>query len=286
MIKQFAILSKFRVVALMLLCAWVGMMLTPIPNPFGLSMLFGLLGIGLLAAAGGAMNQLAEQALDGTMKRTAKRPLVQTTLNRQQVWTYIGLTTCLGTTVLLCFTNPLTTWLTLGTMMGYGILYTLILKPNTHQNIVIGGLFGAMPPLLGWCALTNQIDATPLILVLIIFFWTPAHFWPLAIAHKNDYAKTKWPMLPVTHGITFTKLSIIAYALLTTISTLMPFCIRMTGHLYLSVACILNLRWLYLCKKLWEDTNTASGLFKFSIYYILIIFFLLLLDHKTPVPYV
>ena len=193
MLKQFAILSKFRVVALMLLCAWVGMMLTPIPNPFGLSMLFGLLGIGLLAAAGGAMNQLAEQALDGTMKRTAKRPLVQTTLNRQQVWTYIGLTTCLGITVLLCFTNPLTTWLTLGTMMGYGIFYTLILKPNTHQNIVIGGLFGAMPPLLGWCALTNQIDATPLILVLIIFFWTPAHFWALAIAKQHEYLNTPYP---------------------------------------------------------------------------------------------
>ena len=156
-------------------------------------MLFGLLGIGLLAAAGGAMNQLAEQALDGTMKRTAKRPLVQTTLNRQQVWTYIGLTTCLGITVLLCFTNPLTTWLTLGTMMGYGIFYTLILKPNTHQNIVIGGLFGAMPPLLGWCALTNQIDATPLILVLIIFFWTPAHFWALAIAKQHEYLNTPYP---------------------------------------------------------------------------------------------
>ena len=179
------------------------------------------------------------------------------------------------------YNNYLSAALTLGTTLGYSVMYTKLLKPTTPQNIVIGGLSGAMPPLLGWSAMTGTIAVEPLLLVLIVFLWTPAHFWPLAIEHVDDYAKTKWPMLPVTHGIAFTKASIISYALLTSASSLLPYCVKMTGEIYLVSALVLNIRWLYLCKKLWNDTSQAMPAFKFSITYLIVLFTMLLLDHRS-----
>ena len=283
---QITKIVKLKVVIVMMFSSLIGMLITPNSLQDISKILSGISGISLAACASAALNHLFDKDEDKKMQRTQNRPLAKEKLSPTTAKSFAIFSIILSTGLLWTLNNPLCATLTLTTTIGYSILYTKWLKPTTPQNIVIGGLSGAMPPLLGWCSLTGNITVEPLLLVLIVFNWTPAHFWPLAIAHKNDYAKTKWPMLPVTHGITFTKLSIIAYALLTTISTLIPFCIRMTGHLYLSVACIVNLRWLYLCKKLWQDTNAARALFKFSIYYILIIFFLLLLDHKAPGPYV
>lgn len=281
MIQSLAVLCKFRVVCLMLLCAWVGMLLTPITSHFSLTMLFGLLGIGLLSSAGGAMNQLAEQALDAKMRRTAHRPLVKTTLTTGQVWCFIAISFTLGTTLLLVFTNILATLLTVVTMLGYGVFYTLLLKPNTHQNIVIGGLFGAMPPLLGWCALYPHIEAAPLLLVLLIFCWTPAHFWSLAIAKQNDYLNTDLPMMPITHGIKTTRLAIVLYAILTITVSQLPFAIGILGYGYWIGANLLNIIMLLKLRELYYKESAYMKFFVFSNLYLMLLFSIMLIDNST-----
>ena len=277
---------KLKVVMVMMFSSLTGMLIVPNALKQPSKILSGIIGISLAAFASAALNHLFDKDEDKKMKRTQNRPLAQDPLSPWAVKIFAISNILLSLVILWGCNNRLCSILTLATTIGYSLIYTKWLKPSTPQNIVIGGLSGAMPPLLGWTSLIENISYEPLVLVLIIFSWTPAHFWPLAIAHKNDYAKTKWPMLPITHGITFTKLSIIAYALLTTAATLLPFSLHMTGHLYLICASLINLRWLYLSLKLWKNTQKAIPLFKFSIYYILAIFLILIIDYAPTTHHV
>lgn len=285
-LRQIRKIVKFKVVIVMMFSSLIGMLIVPKALLSIQKISTGIIGISLSACASAALNHIFDQNEDKKMRRTQNRPLATAKLSPTTAsWFAMG-SISLSTLLLWQFNNPLSALLTLATTLGYSILYTKWLKPTTPQNIVIGGLSGAMPPLLGWASLTGQISSEPLILVLIIFSWTPAHFWPLAIAHQGDYAKTKWPMLPVTHGIPFTKLSIFAYTALTVACTLLPFCVRMTGYFYLITSSLLNLRWLMLCKQFWQNTEKALDLFTFSIYYLIIILCLILIDHHHLIPHV
>lgn len=272
---------KIKVVVVMLFSALVGMLITPNTLRSTNQVLSGLIGIGLAACASAALNHRFDMEEDKKMRRTKGRPLAIEKIPPELVekTAYLGILT--STAVLVIANNLLSACLTLATTVGYSIVYTKWLKPSTPQNIVIGGLSGAMPPLLGWTCITGDIAVQPLLLVLIIFTWTPAHFWPLALEHRADYAKTKWPMLPITHGKQFTQLSIIAYTLLTTATSLLPFCVRMAGYYYLAIVSLLNARWLFLCYQLWHQDTKSHAVFRFSIWYILGLFFILLLD-QTP----
>ncbi|MCP8352112.1 heme o synthase [Candidatus Synchoanobacter obligatus] len=276
-----AVLCKWRVVTLMLITAFVGMMLTPdqywrLPN-----ILFGLLGICFLSCAGGAINQILEHHIDKNMLRTKNRPLASKRISIEQAC-FIS-TACLifGMLCLYLFTNPLTLALTLFATIGYGFIYTKILKPNTSQNIVIGGIFGAMPPLLGWTALTNSLHPHPILLVLIIFIWTPSHFWSLSLARIDDYRNSTIPMLPITHGVRCTQIHIMAYSLLLTLATQLPYLLTFQSTFYLIAINTTNLWFLTAMYRTYlsSDPRVCMQAFKISNVYLLIFFLTTLTDH-------
>ena len=265
----------------MLLCSYVGMILSEPTHPQILTVIMGLLGIGLCACAGGACNHLIERNVDKKMQRTRNRPLAKEKISNRKVAGFIFSLVLLSMMVLLMFVNALTAWLTLLTMFGYAFVYTGYLKYTTPQNIVIGGLSGALPPLLGWTSITGQTHPFAWILVLIIFVWTPPHFWALAIDRVKDYEKSNIPMLPNTHGIPFTKLCILLYTVLTTLVVQIPYLIHMCGVLYWVGANALNANFLLWSWRLYRqsDPKIPMQTFKFSIYYLMILFLLMIVDH-------
>jgi heme o synthase len=240
-----------------------------------------MLGIGLLSSAAAAINHIVDEKIDALMHRTHNRPLPTGEISAFNAVIFATTIAIIGFVVLYVFVNPLTAWLTLAGLVGYGFIYTLYLKRATPQNITIGGLAGAIPPLLGWTAMTNEIHPNALLLVLLIFTWTPPHFWALAIHRKNDYAKVNIPMLPVTHGINFTKTQILLYTILLFVVGLLPYLVGMSNWLYLAGAVLLNLMFFgYAWKLKFNATETtAMDTFKFSIVHLMLLFMILLLDH-------
>jgi protoheme IX farnesyltransferase len=240
-----------------------------------------MLGIGLLSSAAAAINHIVDEKIDAIMGRTHNRPLPEGRVTTNNAIVFACSLALLGFVLLMVFVNPLTAYLTLAGLVGYSFVYTLYLKRATPQNITIGGLAGAIPPLLGWTAMTNQIDPNALLLVLLIFTWTPPHFWALAIHRKDDYAKVNIPMLPVTHGVSFTKTQILLYTVLLFVVGLLPYLVGMSNWLYLIGAVTLNLMFFAYAWKLkfHADENTAMDTFKFSIIHLMLLFVILLLDH-------
>ena len=278
-------LCKPRVVALMLLTAIVGMHLAS-PGFVSLRVLFfGTIGIAFAAASAAVINHLIDRHIDLKMRRTEKRPVATGKIAPKQAFIFAGILALLSMAILIEFINPLTAFLSFLTLVGYAGVYTLFLKRATPQNIVIGGLAGAAPPLLGWCAVTGTIDPYALLLVLIIYTWTPPHFWALAIYRREDYANAKIPMLPVTHGVQFTKLCIVLYTLLLTAATMMPFAIGGNGLMYFIGALVLNARFFYWAIKLMRSDQpiVAMKTFYYSITYLGLLFLLLLVDHYYQV---
>lgn len=278
-------LCKPKVVALIVFTALVGMFLAT-PGMVPLTLLFtATLGIGLASASAAAINHLLDQQIDAAMQRTHNRPLPTGHLQTWQAALFALLLGSSGLTLLLVWVNPLTAWLTFLSLIGYAVVYTRYLKRATPQNIVIGGAAGAAPPVLGWTAVTGQLDPHALLLFLIIFVWTPPHFWALAIHRRDDYARVNIPMLPVTHGINFTRLHILLYTILLVVVTLLPFVTQMSGWLYLTGASLLNAGFLYYAIRLMiyrEDTSLAMKTFGYSIVYLMGLFTILLLDHYYP----
>ena len=274
-------MCKPRVVVLMLLCAIVGMFLaTPGAVPVS-TLVFGSLGIALVAGSAAVVNHIADQHIDAQMARTDNRPVATGRVNNQQAMVFCAVMGLVGMLVLWFFVNPLTAWLNLASWVGYGFIYTMYLKRATPQNIVIGGLFGAAPPLFGWTAVTNSIDPGGLLLVLIIFAWTPPHFWALALERKEEYADVGMPMLPVTHGEAYTRLHILLYTILLVIASVLPFVITMSGPIYLAgavargggvwgggIVVLLN-----------KNEKAPMETFRYSIVYLGALFLLMLVDH-------
>ncbi len=281
MLKDYIELCKPRVVILMLLTAMIGMFLSS-PGSVPLHLLiFGLLGIGLCASSAAAINHLVDKRIDLLMIRTHNRPVAtERILPQHALYFAFALCVC-GTLILVLLVNTLTAVLTFLTLIGYAVIYTGYLKRATPQNIVIGGLAGAAPPLLGWTAITNCYDAHALLLVLIIFIWTPPHFWALAIDRVDDYKNAKIPMLPVAYGIKLTKLHILLYSILLAIVSILPYLFALSGVIYLLGVLLLNLRFLYLAIKLYRNNShgLAMQVFYFSIKYLMYLFLLLLIDH-------
>lgn len=279
--RSYLALTKPKVVMLMLLTALVGMCLAmPGSLPLQQSVL-GMLGIGLMASSAAAFNHLIDRRIDAVMARTHRRPLPQGEMSPMRV---AGFATTLGVAgfIILLFTvNPLTAWLTFASLLGYAVVYTLYLKRATPQNIVIAGIAGAMPPLLGWSAVTGELHSHAWLLVMIIFIWTPPHFWALAIHRRDDYAKADIPMLPVTHGIEYTKTSILLYTILLALVCLLPALVGMSGPLYWIGSIVLSVGFIgYAWKLKYQPTEkTAIETFKFSIYHLMLLFVLLLVDH-------
>lgn len=274
-------MCKPRVVVLMLLCAIVGMFLaTPGAVPVS-TLVFGSLGIALVAGSAAVVNHIADQHIDAQMARTDNRPVATGRVNNQQAMVFCAVTGLVGMLVLWFFVNPLTAWLNLASWVGYGFIYTMYLKRATPQNIVIGGLFGAAPPLFGWTAVTNSIDPGGLLLVLIIFAWTPPHFWALALERKEEYADVGMPMLPVTHGEAYTRLHILLYTILLVIASVLPFVITMSGPIYLAGALALGAGFLYWAIVLLLNKNEKAPMetFRYSIVYLGALFLLMLVDH-------
>lgn len=275
-------LGKWRVTSLMLVTVWVGMTLASSkPLPLRLS-LFTLLGIGLVATSAGALNHLLEHHLDKLMARTERRPLPQGRISATHVLVFSLSASLVGLVLVKLSSNFLTCFLSFLSLIVYAFIYTLYLKKHTSQNIVIGGLAGATPPLLGWTAVTGNIDPGGLILVLIIFIWTPPHFWSLAIARHTDYIKSNLPMLPVTHGIAFTKQQIFLYTLLLSGISLLPFSIGMSGYFYLMAALLLNSGFIVAAVDLLKQTKAATAIkiFHYSNFYLLMLFACLFMDHS------
>ena len=275
-------LCKPRVIYLMLITAVVGMCLAA-PGKIPLSILiFGTLGIGCAASSAAVINHLIDRKIDAMMFRTERRPLPMGKVSPRQAMLFAIMMAGMGLVILLTWVNVLTTVLTFATLLGYAVIYTVFLKHATSQNIVIGGLAGAMPPLLGWTAVTNTVDPYSFMLVLLIFIWTPPHFWALAIHRYDDYVKAKIPMLPVTHGISYTKLQILLYTILLAVASILPYLIGMSGLIYLIGALLLAAGFLYYSGRLYWETKpslTAFKTFLFSIYYLTGLFIVLLLDH-------
>ena len=274
-------MCKPRVVVLMLLCAIVGLFLaTPGAVPVS-TLVFGSLGIALVAGSAAVVNHIADQHIDAQMARTDNRPVATGRVNNQQAMVFCAVTGLVGMLVLWFFVNPLTAWLNLASWVGYGFIYTMYLKRATPQNIVIGGLFGAAPPLFGWTAVTNSIDPGGLLLVLIIFAWTPPHFWALALERKEEYADVGMPMLPVTHGEAYTRLHILLYTILLVIASVLPFVITMSGPIYLAGALALGAGFLYWAIVLLLNKNEKAPMetFRYSIVYLGALFLLMLVDH-------
>ena len=279
-------MCKPRVVLLMLLCAIVGMFLA-VPGMVPIdALVFGTLGIALVAGSAAAVNHIADAEIDARMARTQQRPLAQGRVGFQQGVLFAAVTGTAGMLVLYFLVNPLTAWLNLASWVGYGLVYTLWLKRATPQNIVIGGLFGAAPPLFGWAAVSNSVEPGALLLVLIIFAWTPPHFWALALERKDEYRDVDIPMLPVTHGERYTRLHILLYTLVLVAVSLLPYSIRMSGPLYLVGAILLGARFVYWSVVLLKATDPKAPMatFRFSIVYLGALFLVLLVDHYTIAP--
>ena len=281
LLKSYYILCKPNVVYMMLITALVGMLLAQETVPSISYMFIALLGIALCSGSAAAINQVLDRSADASMNRTDKRPLPQGDISPIHASIFALVIGFLGALILYIFVNTLTMYLTIASLIGYAFIYTVYLKRATPQNIVIGGLAGAAPPLLGWTSITNSIDAYSLLLVLIIFIWTPPHFWALAIYRKDEYAKESIPMLPVTHGVAFTKLQIVLYTIILFLVSLLPYIVLMSGVIYLISALVLSSVFLYYSIKLYlgEGDEYAMKTFTYSIYYIFLIFIALLADH-------
>ena len=280
-IKSFLILCKLRVNSLIVFTAVIGMFLST-PGMVPWDILFsGILGIGFVAAAAAAFNCLIEESIDVKMARTRARPLGTGKISQQETFILASIVGLTGLAVLFFFVNFLTMWLTLITFFAYAAIYTVFLKPATPMNIVIGGASGAMPPVLGWAAVNNQLSPEAWILFLIIFCWTPPHFWALALYRREEYAKVGIPMLPVTHGEKFTLLHIVLYTIILAIVTLMPFSVGMAGLIYLFFATILNAIFLYYVVVLYRNYSDklSKKIFNYSILYLSLIFTAFLVDH-------
>jgi heme o synthase len=283
-VRQFYALMKPRVIQLIVFCALIGMVLA-VPGLPSLQdvrlALIACLGIWLVAGAAAAFNCLVEKGIDAKMRRTAWRPTAKGELSDWQTLLFSAVLCALGSWVLYAWVNPLTMWLTLGTFIGYAVIYTLILKPLTPQNIVIGGASGAMPPVLGWAALRGDVGPEALILFLIIFLWTPPHFWALALYRVEDYRKSGLPMLPVTHGNEFTRLQILLYTIVLFAATLMPFAYGMSSWLYLAAALVLSAGFTWHGFRLWREYSDALArkTFRFSLIHLSALFAALLVDH-------
>lgn len=280
-LREYYELCKPRVVMLIVFTVIVGMLLAVPGLPPLDKFLFGALGIGLQASSAAAINQLIDRGIDARMARTCGRPLVTGALSVTESAVFAALLCVSGMAVLYWLVNPLTAWLTLATLVGYAGVYTLLLKRATSQNIVIGGAAGAFPPVLGWIAVTGRLDARALLLFLIVFVWTPPHFWALAIERHKEYSDVKVPMLPVTHGVEYTRTQVLLYTVLLTAITLLPFAVGMSGPLYLCGALILG--GIFLCYavrlKWWPQPGLPMKTFGYSILYLMGIFSLLLADH-------
>ena len=279
--RDYLELTKPRVVVMMLLTSLVGMFLATRAGVPWTVLVFGNLGIGLCAGGAAAVNHVVDRRIDAVMARTHKRPLAEGRVSPLAALSFALLLSVSGLALLLAFTNALAAWLTLASLLGYAIIYTGFLKRATPQNIVIGGLAGAAPPLLGWVAVTGHVTAEPLLLALIIFAWTPPHFWALAIHRKEEYAKAQIPMLPVTHGEHYTKVHILLYTFALLAVSLLPFVIHMSGLLYLACALGLGARFLHWAWVLYRGAapHAAINTFKYSIYYLFLLFIALLVDH-------
>lgn len=282
--RQYKALTKPRVIQLIVFCALIGMVMA-VPGVPGLTdaLTAGVasLGIWLVAGAAAAFNCVVEKSIDAKMKRTAWRPTARGDLSDAQTLFFSAVLGTAGSVILYVWINPLTMWLTFGTFVGYAVIYTLVLKPLTPQNIVIGGASGAMPPVLGWAAMTNEVSAGALILFLIIFLWTPPHFWALALYRVEDYRKSGLPMLPVTHGSAFTRLQIFLYTLVLFAACLLPFVSGMSSWLYLAAAVVLSLIFCGYALRLMRNYSDelARATFRFSLWHLSLLFAALLLDH-------
>ena len=274
-------LCKPRVVALMLICTAVGIALASSNIPSPELIIATLVGVALVAGSAAVVNHIADARIDALMARTQNRPIATGRVSSQGAISLSIVTGGLGFAILWFAVNPLTAWLNFASWAGYGFVYTYFLKRATSQNIVIGGLFGAAPPLFGWTAVTNSIDPQGLLLVLIIFIWTPPHFWSLALERKEEYALVNVPMLPVTHGESFTRLQILLYTILLLVISLVPFLIGMFGYLYFFSALLLGLVFLFWTIRLMKPSNTDAPMatFKFSILYLALLFGAMLVDH-------
>ena len=284
-LRAFYVLTKPRVNTLIVFCAVIGMFLAVpegLPNAF--TVFAATVGIACVAGAAAAMNCLIEQHIDARMTRTRARPLPRGALSSGEALVFATVLGSCGLLVLHQAVNPLTMWLTLATFVGSAVIYTVLLKPRTPQNIVIGGASGAMPPVLGWAAVSGEVSSDALLLFLIIFAWTPPHFWALALYRTADYARAGLPMLPVTHGSEFTRLSVLLYTFILFGVTLLPFATRMSGALYLAVAVALGLQFIRYAWRLYREYSDALArrTFRFSIVYLFALFAALLVDHYLP----
>jgi protoheme IX farnesyltransferase len=282
--SQFYALTKPRVVQLIVFCALIGMVLAVPGAPRWADVSLALVacvGIWLVAGAAAAFNCIVEQHIDARMRRTAWRPTAKGQLSNAQTLLFSAALCALGSVILYVWVNPLTMWLTFATFVGYAVIYTVVLKPLTPQNIVIGGASGAMPPVLGWAAMTGQVGAEALILFLIIFLWTPPHFWALALYRVEDYRKSGLPMLPVTHGNEFTRLQILLYTIVLFAACLMPFVFQMSGWFYLLVATVLSVMFCAYGWALWREYSDALArkTFRFSLIHLSVLFAAFLIDH-------
>jgi protoheme IX farnesyltransferase len=280
--KRYLELTKPRVVALLLFTALVGMLLEIEGEvPWG-RLVFGLIGIGLASAAGAAINHVVDRHIDGVMQRTQRRPLPSGELDSASALAFAALLGTAGVVILATWVNLLTTLLTFGAMIGYAVIYTLLLKRTTPQNVVWGGAAGAAPPLLGAAAITGQVTEGALLLFLIVFIWTPPHFWPLAIRRRDDYRNAAIPMLPVTHGLAFAKTQVLLYSFMLLAVSLLPFAARTAGWLYLAGAVPLGLGFIVHAWRLYRGSGDegAMATFRYSIVYLFVLFALLLADHS------
>jgi heme o synthase len=279
--SQYYVLTKPRVVQLIVFCAVIGMLLASPGLPDLAVAGAATLGIWLVASAAAAFNCLVEQHIDSRMARTAWRPTAKGQLNNPQTLLFSAVLCTAGSAVLWFWVNPLTMWLTFATFVGYAVIYTVVLKPRTPQNIVIGGASGAMPPVLGWAAMTGEVGPEALMLCLIIFLWTPPHFWALALYRIEDYRKSGLPMLPVTHGAEFTRLQVLLYTVVLFAATLLPFTYRMSGWIYLAAAVVLGVWFIAYAFRLWRGYSDALArkTFRFSIWHLSLLFAALLVDH-------
>ena len=281
-LRSYYHLCKPNVVFMMLITSLIGSLLATNGSNFNpLLILISLIGIGLCAASAAAINQVVDQKVDANMSRTSERPIPQGEISSSKAISFAIVIGLIGYAILYRYVNALTAYLTIASLIGYAIIYTVFLKRATPQNIVIGGLAGAAPPLLGWSSITGSIDPNALLLVLIIFAWTPPHFWALAIHRKDEYAKENIPMLPVTHGILFTKLQIILYTIIMLLVSLFPYFVMMSGVFYLFSALVLGSIFLWYAFRLYVDDSNSLAMptFQYSIYYIFLIFLALLIDH-------
>ena len=286
LVKSYLGLCKLKVVALIVFTAMVGMFLATSPPgmvPWDV-LLLGNLGIGMAASAAAAINHVLDAREDAKMARTRQRPLPQGSVSERQALVFAILLGALAMAILVIFINTLTAILTFLSLLGYAVVYTMYLKRATPQNIVIGGAAGAAPPVLGWVALTGTVDPHSLLLFLIIFIWTPPHFWALAIHRRDEYAKVDIPMLPVTHGVPFTRLQILLYTVMLIVVSVLPFVFKMSGPFYLAGALLLGGGFLYYAVLLMkgDDESIAMKTFGYSIWYLMAIFTILLIDHYLP----